>query len=526
MEREVLQMDKQVKIVKSKYLATILLVLMLVLVLVGASLTHRAGANYGQMKTTSLSIPPEALARLEKQGHLPSDVYTALSLEEQTGIPIAKWLEARKSGKTWPAAIEQLAKGVKLERKPLDPEKSRNLTQQEILQLMHEGYSGEDIKEASSILFNYGGDVRHLLRLKQSGRAWDDIRRDHATAWQEKMSGPNDPYGFGFGKDGKATHTRTGLSKQEVAEIIKLGYKLEEILKADALAAALGLELKPLVRAEGPLTDAVLKAYASLTPAQREQAKSKVKPLTESDLKEIAAQTGRSLADINASQNRVVAVRFGDRDTTPSGLTSAEVVALVASGIDLKELILADTYANARGLDFRAILAARKSGTTLMELVKEADRNTPAAARKVTTPVKQPTEEELVEIYAARTGKPKVEVAAQRSLGKTWREIAGVPAAELTQALAVAASWGLNDRELVMQALLQELWVNDAYQAALLAPQTKLTASEILALKTKDNTWSDVLKQLFPGKHIPKIPGTPPPSNPRTPVKLPEGSGK
>ncbi|MBS3936980.1 MAG: hypothetical protein KGZ50_00205 [Peptococcaceae bacterium] len=505
---------------------------LLLMLLIVTLVTHAVAANPGSsgqapnQSKASAQVSSEELARYEKQGHTPSDVYTALGLLEQTGIPIVKWLAARKAGKTWSEAIEQLAKGVKLERQPLDPEKSRTLTPQEILQLMREGYAGEDIREASSILFNYGGDVRHLLQLKRSGRAWDDIRRDHATAWQEKMSGSNDPYGFGFGQDGKATHTRTGLSKQEVAEIVKLGYKLEEILKADALAAALGLELKPLVKAGEPLTDTVLRIYASLTPSQREQAKSKVKPLSESDLKEIAAQTGRSLADIKASQNRVVAVRFGDRETTPSGLTPAEVVALVASGIDLKELILADTYANARGLNFRAILTARKSGISLMELVKETDRNTPAAARKVTTPVKQPTEEELVEIYAARTGKPRVEVAALRSLGKTWREIAGVPEAELTQALEVAASWGLNDRELVTQALLQGLWVNDAYQAALLAPATKLTASEVLALKTKDNTWSNVLEQLFPGKRIPKIPSTPPPSNPRPPVKLPAGNGK
>ena len=508
------------------------LLLLLMLLMVSALVTHTVAANPGQSSQApgqvkkSLNIDSEELACYEKQGHTPSDVYTALSLEDQTGIPIAKWLAARKAGTTWPEAIEQLAKGVKLERKPLDPAKSRTLTQQEILELMYEGYSGEDIMQASSLMFNYGGDARHLLQLRKNGRPWEDLIKEHANAWQEKMSGPKDPYNFGLGKDGKATHTKTGLSKKEVAEIMDLGYPLEEILKADALAAALGLELKPLVKAGEPLTDTVLRIYASLTPSQREQAKSKVKPLSEADLKQIAAQTGRSLADIKASQNRVVAVRFEGRETTPSGLTPDEVAALVASGVDLKELMTMDAFANARGLNFRAILANRKAGVSLSELVREADRNTPASARKVTTPVRQPTEEELVEIYAARTGKSKVEIAVLRSTGKTWREITGVPESELTQALEVAANWGLNDRELVTQALLQGLWVNDAYQAALLAPATKLTASEVLALKTKDNTWSNVLEQLFPGKRIPKIPSTPPPSNPRPPVKLPAGNGK
>ncbi|MBT9175830.1 MAG: hypothetical protein DDT20_00130 [Firmicutes bacterium] len=151
------------------------------LLVVSAVVTHAVAANPGSsgqapsQSKASPQVSSEELARYEKQGHTPSDVYTALSLLEQTGIPIAKWLATRKAGKTWPEAIEQLAKGVKLERKPLDPEKSRTLTQQEILQLMREGYAGEDIREASSILFNYGGDVRHLLRLKQSGRAWTDI---------------------------------------------------------------------------------------------------------------------------------------------------------------------------------------------------------------------------------------------------------------------------------------------------------------------------------------------------------------
>ncbi|MDP3486819.1 MAG: hypothetical protein Q8S19_02660, partial [Bacillota bacterium] len=113
-----------------------------------------------------------------------------------------------------------------------------------------------------------------------------------------------------------------------------------------------------------------------------------------------------------------------------------------------------------------------------------------------------------------------------RSAGKTWREITGVPESELTQALEVAAGWGLHDRDLVVQALLKGLWVNDAYQAALLAPATKLTASEILALKTKDNTWRDVLEQLFPGKHIAPVPNTTPPGQHRPPVKLPAGGGQ
>jgi len=41
----------------------------------------------------------EAVTRLEKQGNLPSDAYTAMTLEEQTGVPMLTWLAVRKSGK-------------------------------------------------------------------------------------------------------------------------------------------------------------------------------------------------------------------------------------------------------------------------------------------------------------------------------------------------------------------------------------------------------------------------------------------
>ncbi|MDP3488014.1 MAG: hypothetical protein Q8S19_08815, partial [Bacillota bacterium] len=491
----------------------------------GKNESGQSGQAPGQLKKAPFEIDSAELARLEKQGHSKSDIYTALSLQEQTGVALASWLAVRKSGKTWPEAIEQLAKGKKLERKPMNPEDSRVLTQQEILELMYEGYSGADILEASNLLFYYCGEPRHLLELHRNGLSWEDIGQSQAEAWNEKMSGPKDPYGFGWGKH-EATTTQSGLSKQEVAELLEKGFTLSEIINADSLAASLGIDFKSIAKDTSPkasLKDAVTKKYSQLTPSERAEAQKKVKPLDEEQLQSLAAQTGRSVAELKVNQPKIVLVKFEESETTLSGLTQEEVLALVALGLDIEEIISADAEAHALGLNFKSIMVNRKPGQSLTALVREADKNTPADQRNVVASRKQPTEADLLKMYANKTGKSQQELALLRSAGKSWREIMGIPEEELAQAMQLAESWGLKDRELVLQALTQGLWVNDAYQAALLAPATNLTASQILTMKKRDNTWMDVIAVLFPNKALPPVPEIDPIIKPRTPAKLPSG---
>lgn len=513
--------------VRSRWRITIGTVLLIVFLVGTITLAQGKGTEQGPGGALPFKVDHDEVTHFEQQGHSKSDVYTALNLQEQTGVPVGKWLEAIKRGLTWVGAIEELAKDKPLEKLPINKEGSRTLSEQEITDLIYDGYSGLDIIEAGKITYLYGGEPRALLELHKNGLTWAEIKQREAAAWSKStgVSAP-DSYSFGWGVNGQDTTTPSGLSKQEVAEMMTQGFTLAAILNADSMAASLGIDFRTIVRGISPeasLHDAVREHYSKLTPAERDEARSKVKPPSGEALEEFTKQTGLSADTLKT--RKVVSVKLGDSGKTLSGLTEEEVMSLVTMGVELKELMSADARAYARGLNFRLILTTMKPGQSLLTLVSEADRITPANQRNLPpVSLKQPTEEELLQSYANKTGRTKEELSSLRTAGKTWREIMGVPEEHLAEALKVAEGWGLKDHELVHQALLQELWVNDAYQAALLAPATKLTPSEILAMKTKENTWLDVLKVLFPEKALPPVPEINPNLEPKPPVSLPAGS--
>ncbi|MDP3488122.1 MAG: hypothetical protein Q8S19_09355, partial [Bacillota bacterium] len=229
----------------------------------------KSGQAPGQMKKSPFEIERTELERLEKQGHALEDIYTALDLQDKTGVPLAKWLAERKTGKTWPEAIEKLAKGVPLKKRALSDE-GWEMTEKEIYALLKEGYPSEDVMAASSLVYNYGSSPKTLLNRRLAGESWEEIRKDLDTKWRESQAKKG--AGFLLGEDGKAETTATGLHKKEISALLEQRYTLDDILRADAVADALGVDFRA-VAAQKPkgktLYEAVLGADASRTPEER-----------------------------------------------------------------------------------------------------------------------------------------------------------------------------------------------------------------------------------------------------------------
>ena len=511
------------KIVRSKKSGLVLgAIIVAVLAVVGGLVVHTALASTGKPPIHSgnnkdvvrtirhgshLIIDSTDLARLERLGHDSSDIYTALNLQERTGVPIESWLDARKAGKSWEVAIKELAKGLPLKRPPVNAAASRELTTEEVKQLMIEGYSGADVIAVGELVYLYGGDPLALLQLRQQGIEWAELRAAEEEKWLQSPERAVSLINFGTGM----THSPGGLSKEEIVEIHFLGYSLNDVMLADRLAGLWGLDLLELVKSfnrETTLEAAVQAHYQRLTLSEQ-----------------VAALQNRRIGTPiipgeEVDMSRVVRIQFAEGFTTPSGLSGEEVSALVMQGHDMKELMSADARAHALGLDIRELAATKgdKSWNDVFDLVLGPKKPLEYV------PV-QPDEDKLIAAYSAVRGQALGEVTSLRASGKTWRELTGISPERFAHALGTAQGWGLTDQTLVLQALLQGLRVEDAYQAALLAPATKLNASEILTLKTVNNTWRDVIEEIMPDKVIPPITDNEQPGELPSPPKLPVKGG-
>ncbi|MDP3487721.1 MAG: hypothetical protein Q8S19_07295 [Bacillota bacterium] len=465
-----------------------------------ADSTGKSGGAPGQLKKSPFEIERAELERLEKQGHSLEDIYTALDLQAKTGLPLAKWLAERKAGKTWPQAIEKLAKGIQLKKRALSHD-GREMTEKEIYALLKEGYPSEDVMTAVGLVYDYGSNPKTLLDRRLAGESWESVSRDLDTNWRESQAKKGD--GFLLGEDGKAETTATGLHKKEISILLEQGYTVGDILRADAVADALGVDFRA-VAAQKPigktLYQAVLDMDASRTPEEKVQARK------------------------NQQSKGEVRVKL-EGGVSPSGLTESEVNALVSRGHNPEEVLAADALAKSLGLEFRKIAGNKRPEQSWLDAVRQADKE--RTVTKDTLPGQQPTEEMLLKHYSRALEKTEAELKAARSSGKSWQDITGQPVMSREEhALNQAKTWGLTEEALVLQALKQGLEAFDAYQAALLSKNSKMSAGEILKLKTTTNTWVDVLKILLPGAKIPTAPDAPPPGTEQKPLQLKQGRGQ
>lgn len=426
-----------------------------------------ANPNQGsQPKSWDLYVLPDQMKMFEDQGHSRSDVYTAASLEKQTGVPMERWLSLRKEGKDWPAAIAELAAGMKLERAPR-MEGARNLTEEEIRALVDQGVRGDDILAVGEILSLYGGDYAHLIRRHQNGESWEAIREEAEARRSAELAkkSKDEPVWFALGADGKGTKTLSGLTKDEVRAFLVMGYALDEIMQADTFAHAWGVDLREAVSAK--------RNDQSLLDALRE------------------VESRRSAAKGDP------ATKIGDT-CTPLGLTEQEAEELIARGDSRAEVLDASALAYALGLDMRQVIAGRRAGEGLKEAVDRADRARSQAERRAKIRGPRPDEETLVALYAQKTGKSAAEVRAERAAGKAWAEIEGIRSADgLPTQYDLADSWGITDHRIVEDALQRGLTMSEVHQGDVIADATGMPLDKVLAMKSPDITWDEIISELW-----------------------------
>lgn len=411
----------------------------------------------------SMYIDPDRRAELERQGHSRTEIYTALALEEQTGVPVERWLEGRKQGKEFPELIQELAKGKVLER-PKYADDARNLGEETIRALLDEGYSSADIMSAGDVLAQYGGDPREYLKRHLAGESWVAIREAEHKKWsaeQEKKA--KELPQFWLGKDGLAEATESGLTKNEIKALMKQGFTLEEILGVDALAYKLGLDIREIAAAKRP--------DQSLRDALEEAAHRYVE----------APAVNKCLLN------------------TKAGLTTEEVDALVAAGESAAEIVAADSRAYLLGLDLKSVAAGKKNGEKLAAAVERAHRERTPAERAAMLKKPHPHEETRVKFFAEKTGRTEAEIRKLRAEGKSWIEIDGWKSPDGQPSVyEIADSFGITDHNFLERALELGFSFYDVRQANRIAQSVNLPIEDVLAVKTSENTWDDVIRALSP----------------------------
>jgi len=472
-----------------------------------------------------LQIDPEKYKKLESQGFTAEDIYTALNLQNQTGKPLEETLAFKKNtGKSWPEVLRELGQGMTItqERQPLALE-TRNLTPEEIRAFVNEGYSSEDILAAGEITYVYGSDPRELLLRRSQGETWANIDKDEGAKWRARQEAfvkevqANPAAGLFFGKE-KSTTTRSGLTRDEIASLNKLGYSIDDIVQADSMAYSLGLDLRAIAAQkpkEMSLVEAVWDAEQKRPIEERlARAKQQPKPDRQTELVILSKATGRSVQELIDS--RVLENYWINGLTdTQSRLTREELEALAEKGYTAEEIIQADGWAYSLGLDIRQIVAKKRADQSLLAAVREADMARPLAERIAAI---------------ERQAKPD-EATMKRILSQDPKGLPKNPPpgpAYVYDDYALAESWGITDRDFVKQVLDRGFKIGEVYQIVQIARDTGKSPQEVMVLKTETNTWVDVAQTLRPGKNPPPPRPQAPPagSELRPPSVLPRGGDR
>lgn len=288
-------------------------------------------------------LDPERRARLEHQGHSVTDIYTALSLEERSGIPLERWLAERRQGREWPAIIEELMQGRPLPKRRFS-ETARSLTYEEMSRLMDEGYALADISAAGSITEKYGSDPRDLLEKHQNGLAWEIIDEQEAISWREgqvdEVRGAVGDRPTGIEQLPKKDQapkqpglkTRTNLTTGELGLLLEAGLAEPEILEADRLAHGLGVNLRSAIVERRPgenLKDVVKRVEEKRPPSERAATLRGPHPNEEERLAMFAETTGltetelRTLRTQGKSWVEITGVKAPDGGLTQYDLANA-----------------------------------------------------------------------------------------------------------------------------------------------------------------------------------------------------------
>lgn len=438
-------------------------------------------------------IDPARLERLQSEGHSLTEIYTARSLEAQTGVPTERWLEGRKQGKDFSTLIRELAAGIPLE-KPRRFESARNLGEALVRAFMDEGYHSSDIMECGDILAQYGGDPRALMARHQAGESWAAIRESEERRWRETLDRQaKESPGFALGIDGKAEATESGLTKAEIVAYLKQGFTLNEIMTVDTTAYLNGLDIRKIVaakRPDQPLMDALYEALARLKPAQPTP-----------DQQTSGGQTVRTFIK------------------TWAGLSDEQMEALQASGLSLNEIATVESRAYVLGVDLKAVIAAMQPGEKLAEAIERAHWERPAAERAAVLKKPHVFEEMLDEYYADTTGRTVAEIRKLRGERKSWIEIKGYKSSDGNPSVYdLADSWGITDHSLLERALEMGYSSYDVRQATRVAQSLSLSMVDVLALKTPGNTWDYVVRVISTLPFEAEVP-TEPEVRPEPPVQ-------
>lgn len=235
--------------------------------------------------------------------------------------------------------------------------KAHEMTVAEYEILVKQGHSPADVTKAAELARRYGSDVKAMLKQRAEGVAWETIEKAAVEQYQAELTDRQKNPGK-YKPDKVVLQTQAGLTPEEVDELLSRGLEPAAIVRADGLAALLGLDLRAVLhdmRKEQTADDAIREALRKSTPEERKARRAKTgvpDALAENAVRSIL---GEQTAVIAAAQP----------------LTETEMADLVARGHDRTEIQEMSTVAKALGLDPREVVAAKRNNQTWAEAVRE-----------------------------------------------------------------------------------------------------------------------------------------------------------
>lgn len=171
-----------------------------------------------------------------------------------------------------------------------------HMTTEEFNRLVSQGHSPADVAEAAELARMYGINVLEMLVQHEAGESWEVIEQASLEQWIDRMENPP--------ADLRPLATQTGLSQQEIQDLVDDGIPPEQISYAGSLAALFGLDPRAIlerVRAGETVQQAARgveeqappsQAKAMLNSASLEGTRAVVRPepLSDSELAQLAAQ--------------------------------------------------------------------------------------------------------------------------------------------------------------------------------------------------------------------------------------------
>ncbi|HEY3368815.1 MAG TPA: hypothetical protein VGK74_27475 [Symbiobacteriaceae bacterium] len=198
-------------------------------------------------------IAKSEMERLQGLGYQATDIMTAWQLAQRSGAQVDALLAKHKAGADWKAIALAQAPSHPADANPPQPASPADpgptgLSPQQVQTYAKQGYDVKDVMQASALAREFSTTTDAVLSTYKASGSWDATVKQLSQAGGSCVNGDCKVL---LGDDGKGTRTVGGLSRSDIVALQDQGYTLDDIMLADAIAAANGLKPQDVLALKG-----------------------------------------------------------------------------------------------------------------------------------------------------------------------------------------------------------------------------------------------------------------------------------